>query len=58
MTYIHQTCEGLVETFPDEGDESYGLCTNCGEEGELTTVDADPIEELVFVTIRITCIRD
>jgi hypothetical protein len=60
MTYIHDTCNGEVELIYPDGcyDDNYGLCTVCGEEGELITVDTDSIQELVLVLIHITCIRD
>lgn len=53
MTYLHDGCEGEVRlTYPNGCyDDNHGLCTKCGVEGELITVDTDEVQELVFVSI-------
>lgn len=60
MTYIHDTCGGEVELIYPDGcyDDNYGLCTVCGEEGDLTIIDTDSIQKIVLVLIRITVIRE
>lgn len=56
---IHVTCLGEVELIYPEGcyDDGYGLCTDCGDEGELIIVDTDTIQNIVFVSISIRCNR-
>lgn len=35
MDLLHENCGGLIETF---GDDDYGMCEECGEEGHFRVV--------------------
>lgn len=46
-TYIHNKCEGAVEVIK----KGYGLCTECGDEGEFTIIEENKPECYVLVAI-------
>jgi hypothetical protein len=57
MTHIHNKCDGKVEIFSSD----YGLCTECGEEGELTVTDTSPPDDIgrveTYVDIDVRVVR-
>lgn len=46
-TYIHDRCKGEVEIF----DTNYGLCTECGDEGEFIIIEENIFDDCVLVGI-------
>lgn len=51
-TMLHEKCEGLIETFG----KNYGLCQECGTEGNFVIVKKE--EDITFVKfIKVTVIR-
>ncbi len=46
-TYIHDKCEGAVDVI----EQGYGLCTECGDEGEFTATEENEAEGYVLVRI-------
>ena len=46
-TYIHDRCEGEVEIF----EKDYGLCTECGDEGELIIIEENTFDDRMLVGI-------
>ncbi len=46
-TYIHDKCEGEVEVF----DQDYGLCVECGDEGEFIVIEENIFDHRVLVGI-------
>jgi hypothetical protein len=52
-SYIHDKCQGAVDML----EEGYGMCTECGDEGEIVTVE-ESLDDTVTVAIPFpTCNR-
>jgi hypothetical protein len=53
-TYIHDKCKGEIDIL----DEGYGMCTECGDEGEFVVIEENIFDDSVLAGIPFpTCNR-